>query len=320
MCHELSYRPNAIITIHNDAEKIWIARKGNGVFYSHNGGVDWEWRSEGLTNLYVLTLEMAPDNPSVIFAGCYSNPSNPQPNVFKTTNGGLTWTPTPGYPPVNDVYDVETPGAPYDILLAGCNGGIYRSSDGGANWQLKYSGIVYDICRDPSNDGCFYAVLQIYDTGKVLKSTDYGNSWQEVILPSGEYPRKIAISPAPNWRIYVATDGAGVYWKGPEPDQWHLDGAERGIYDKLATTIAVDPHNADFIIYGTATAVYRNTHFPTNFWEFLSSGFRIIYPAAFTTSLPTGIYAKAVRPRVNTQNGASSHGISVYSSTDNGQN
>ncbi len=311
--------PIAVITDPDNAARVWIAREGYGVLYSSNAGATWEWRIEGLTNLNVATLEMAPDNPNVIFAGC-SYSGNPQPNVFKTTNGGLTWGATPSYPPSSSVYDIETPGAPYDILLAGCYGGIYRSTDGGNSWLLKYSGIGWDIARDPINDGHFYAAVAISGEGRVLRSTDFGNSWQEVFtLPAGEVPKKIAISPEPNWRIYVATENAGIYWKGPDPDVWHLDDSNRGIYDKLATSIAVDPNNPNFLVFSTATALYRHTNFPTNSWEFLTSGFRAIHPSALSTSLPVGIFAKAVRPGVNPGGGSSSHGISVYHSTDNGQ-
>lgn len=205
-------KPIAVITDPDNAARVWIAREGYGVLYSNNEGGTWEWRIEGLTNLNVLTLEMAPDNPGVIFAGCEGTP-----NVFITINGGIQWTALSS-PPTGSVYDIETPGSPYDILLVACDGGIYRSVDGGASWQLKYAGIAYDICRDPSNPGYFYAAVVAYDEGKVLQSANFGDSWTEVfVLPAGQYPRKITCSPVPNWRIFVATENAGVYWKDPDP-------------------------------------------------------------------------------------------------------
>lgn len=304
---------NAIITKPDDAEEVWIGRydvttnTGYGVSYSTDGGVNWVQRNP--PNLMVLTLEMAPDNYDVIFAGC-----NSTPNVFKTLDGGIQWT-TLSSPTSGSVYDIETAPVPYDnILLAACDNGISKSTDYGNTWELKYSAVAWDIARDPSNDGHFYAAVVVFSQGKILKSTNYGDLWEvDYVLPANQYPKKIAINPSP-WRIFVATENAGVYWKNTTTP-WQLDGSTRGIYDKLATSIAVDVTTPNILLYGTATALYRNTDFPTNSWELSVSGMRTIYPAAFSPSLPDAIFAKAVRPWVDPISGSTATaGISLYKS------
>ncbi len=309
-----SAKPIAIITDPDNAAHVWIARKDYGVFYSGNEGADWEWRGDGLTNLNIITLEMASDNPGVIFAGCEG-----ASNMFKTTNGGVTWIATQNFPPTSNVYDIETPGAPYDILLAGCYNGVYRSTDGGNNWLLKYSGKAWDIGRDPSNDGHFYAAVIISDQGKVLRSTDFGNSWQEVLsLPAGQHTKKIAISPEPNWRIFVATENAGVYWKGPDPDPWHLSGPAEGLYDKLANSISLDIRSANFMVYASKTNVYTSVDFG-NSWTPAVSGMRKTHPTSFSPSLPNAIYARGVHLAANPAGFSDNNVVKVCKSTNEGQ-
>ena len=302
--------PIAVVADPNNAARVWIARNGQGVFYSYNEGLNWAQRIIGLTNLNVITLEMAPDDPDVIFAGCsYS------PNVFKTMNGGDQWVELSS--PSSQVLDIETPGSPYQVLLAATDNGIYKSTTSGSSWSQTWNDPASDIARDPNQAGVFYAAIYTANP-KVLKSTDYGDSWTEIPPPLNGFkgpPRKVAVSPSS--RIYVATENAGVYWKGPDPDPWHLAGPAEGLYDKLATGIAVDgnPSAPGFLVYSTLTYVYRSTDYGAS-WGSSVNGMRRVNPGSFSPSLPGAIFGKGFRPDVAPS--YPGYAVTVFRSTDGG--
>jgi len=266
-------QPIAIVTDPNDAAHVWIARPGQGVFYSSNQGANWEQRIIGLTNLNLITLEMAPDDPNVIFAGCRPGGSS---NVFKTTDGGATGWSALGEITGQEVHDIETPGAGSNVLLAACGGGIYKSTTSGSSWSQTWNDPARDIARDPSQSGVFYAAAG----NKVLRTTDDGDIWVEILDLSAydQTPRKVVVSLNPTWRVFVATEKAGVYWKGPDPDPWHLSGPAQGLYDKLASGIAVDrnPGAPGFLAYSTLTHVYRSTDYGAS-WGKSVNGMRRVH-------------------------------------------
>ena len=308
-------QPIAIITDPNNAAHVWIARTGQGVFYSENEGLSWEQRIIGLTNLNLLTLEMAPDDPDVIFAGCRPSGSS---NVFKTTDGGATGWLALGEITGQEVHDIETLGAGSNVLLAACGGGIYKSVDGGQSWQLKYAGEAEDIARNPNVTGVFYAVLAGAN-GVVLETTDDGESWISMGL-TGKWFKKVAVSRS-SW-IFVAAEGnfafeGGLWWKDPVSG-WHKVTSDEGIYDPLGISVLADlnPASPDFVLYSTRTGLYRSADRGAS-WGQSVSGMRLTHPASFSSSQPGGIFAKAIRFAMAPWVGTDSAMV-VYQSTNNG--
>ena len=76
----------------------------------------------------------------------------------------------------------------------------------------------------------------------------------------------------------MATENAGVYWKDPPEPSWHLAGPAEGLYDKLATGIAVDrnPSAPGFLVYSTLTYVYRSTDYGAS-WGSSVNGMRTVH-------------------------------------------
>ncbi|NIJ45905.1 photosystem II stability/assembly factor-like uncharacterized protein [Wenyingzhuangia heitensis] len=126
--------------------------------------------------------------------------ANSQGKIWKTTNGGSSWTLVNNG--INSNAEVETILVdPIDanIVYAGTNYGFYKSIDGGANWVLKQNGMNHNVIRsftlyhNPSltgDDVVLYVVNNITwkadgntvtnDKGGVFKSTDKGETWVNI--------------------------------------------------------------------------------------------------------------------------------------------
>ena len=125
---------------------------GNGVYKSTNGGANWSLSSTGLptvagpgtSNWDVLALAINPANPQNLFAGTVNFSVQPLVgHVFKTINGGVTWTNASAGIAGEDVRALLfDPGDPSgDTIYAGTGGtsagpgGVFRSRDGGTTWN-----------------------------------------------------------------------------------------------------------------------------------------------------------------------------------------
>lgn len=135
----------------------------NGVYKTTNGGATWKAAGMGGTFSQVDILGIDPQHTSTVYAraityipgtaGCCGW-------LFKTTNGGDSWTAAnaglPNYVTALAI-DPRNPGT----LYAGTRSGIYRSVDGGGNWVAVNDGLtnlsVMSLAIDPQNSSTIYA-------------------------------------------------------------------------------------------------------------------------------------------------------------------
>ncbi len=294
--HDKSPNPIAIVCDPNSAQNVWIARHqiyGNpGVFYSSNEGSDWESRSFGITNFNILTLEMAPDNPQHLFLGCSYAPFNPQPTVFVTTNGGITWNPIFNIPDVN-VFDIETPSSISGVILIATSNGIYKTIDNGTTWYQTYTYSTKDLKINPLNSDEIYACVNEIGFYSIIKSNDAGETWQNVLnLPYYHNPTSIEITT--DGKIYVSIwnsniENNTVLYRSTNGIDWETIGSYNGLFDHGANIIKSDPQNPNFLVLGCNTSVYIS-YDGGNTWIQRDKGFREKYHADFSLSLPDGIY------------------------------
>jgi autotransporter-associated beta strand protein len=98
-----SGRINAIAVDPNDANTIFVAASGGGVWKTVNGGATWQplldsipALSLGFQTMVVSSIAIAPTNSNVIYIGTgedhNANDSYPGHGLYRSTDGGLTWT------------------------------------------------------------------------------------------------------------------------------------------------------------------------------------------------------------------------------------
>lgn len=121
-----------------------------GIFVSNNRGLRWE-RIEGLPNLIISTMDQGPNGTIYVGTGSRFEGSSPMPGtgIYKSTDG-VNYEVLSSTIPVS--YTFPTNNNPWayvnrlavdptddDIVYAGTNQGLFRTSDGGDSWTHVFS-------------------------------------------------------------------------------------------------------------------------------------------------------------------------------------
>jgi hypothetical protein len=155
---------------------------------------------------------VAATDPNVIYVGCLGG------NFGRSTDGGLSFG-WPGTVPSSPVEVLaERPGASGATFYAGTQGGVYKSTDGGASWgQPALQFDVKDLVVDPQHpDNIWVAASDANGLDHVYASFDNAVSWAEMSegLPAGARTNglclKAGATPQAPCSLYIATS-VGVY-------------------------------------------------------------------------------------------------------------
>ena len=179
---------------------------GTGMFKSTNGGQSWMFA--GLSNTYCFgNIAINPLNTQIVYAAALGSlrRKNTERGIYKSTNGGITWSHSLYLSDSVGAIDVAIDRLNPDRVFAamwerqrredyikygGPMSGLYRTTNGGASWNLLSGGfpandatlgrISIDISY--SNPQIIYA-LTAFTNGNsrgLYKSTDGGNSWTHI--------------------------------------------------------------------------------------------------------------------------------------------
>lgn len=189
---------------------------------STDAGMGWTRHELTSTQGYVYAFAIHPTNSNIVFAGgyYYDNANSRYGKIFKSTDGGNSWTDvSSGISQTNNyVYSLAIDPASPDQIYAGCRQGIFKSTTGGSSWTNINNGVRYacSILFSKELPGTIYAATQ-YDG--VYFSSDNGKSWSpmnEGLTTTRMYCMDLDYSTN---TILVGTDGDGVFRKGCSPPQ-----------------------------------------------------------------------------------------------------
>jgi photosystem II stability/assembly factor-like uncharacterized protein len=247
----------------------YYAAVGSGSLWKTvNGGLTWTSIFENQTSLGIGDFALAPSDPNVIWVGGgvdLKKPRNftmPGTGVFRSRDGGATWTNT-GLPDSHHIGKIAVHPTNPDFVFAAVlghfwtpntNRGLYRTIDGGERWErvlfVDEKTGANDVVIAPSDPRVVYASTwedypDIFGPGSgVYKSTDGGATWARLRngLPDG--PRTGRIGLAVSWtnpdkayalidnlnkdknmatELYRTTDG-GATWTRTHKDDLKLSG------------------------------------------------------------------------------------------------
>jgi len=238
--------PNTIYVGSGEADMRDDIIHGNGLYKSTDAGASWKFIGLADTR-QIGKIVVDPQNPNRVFVAAlgHAYAANTERGVFRSDDGGATWNKVLYKNADTGAIDLAMDPSNHDILYAsmwqtrrppwsvyppsnGPGSGLYKSTDGGANWHPLTSGLPVTnlghigIAIARSNPQRVYVIVDA-DKGGLYRSDDGGATWK-------------------------LQDGDHRMWG-------------RGWYFEKAT---VDPKNAD-TVYVSNTAFYRSTNGGTDF-------------------------------------------------------
>ena len=241
-----------------DSNTFYFGACAGGVWKTTDAGLYWECISDGYFQTSSMgALAVSESDPNVIYAGTGESTTrsniSPGDGIYKSTNAGRTWQ----HMGLSDSRHIgkiaihpQNPDIVYVAALGHAHGpneerGVFRSFDGGQNWQrVLYksdkAGAV-DIKLDPQNPRILFAsIWQMHrsfwdissggeDCG-LYRSQDGGDTWEDLSgqngLPDGLLGKiGIAISPVQKgrvWALVETTSNPGLYRSDNYGEKWEL--------------------------------------------------------------------------------------------------
>ena len=186
------------------------ATTGDGVYKSVDAGKTW--KNVGLRDSRAIgKLIIDPHDPDTVFVAALGHPYGPNPErgIFRTTDGGKTWTKvlyvdenTGGIDVAFDPHNSHILFAamwqvrrqPWTLSSGGPGSGLYRSADGGTTWKKldgeglpegPYGRIGVAVA---ANSERIWALIEAR-SGGLYRSDDGGDKW-ELINPDHRFTQR----------------------------------------------------------------------------------------------------------------------------------
>ena len=176
------------------------------------GPTDWNattaW-SPGVGRITGVAVEAANNNHMIVGAETGG--------VWRTTDGGATWTPLSDFFANMYVYSVTIDPQTPTTYYFGSNGGrIYKSTDSGATWTLLAdigNSLVNKVLINPSNSDIMFACSQ---NNGIFRSVDGGANWTQPITDIRGYdvefkPGDLNTVYASGLGFHKSTDGGASF-------------------------------------------------------------------------------------------------------------
>ena len=282
-------RTREVVVMPNDPTgNTWlIGTVGGGVWKTTDAGVTWENLTDDIPLLATSFLSVSASNPDVIYIGI-GEPHAHAFNllglgVFKSMDGGSTWTRTPGSEYFGQVARMASDPNDENVVVVATNSGLRRTTDGGQTWaNVSPFGTGTHFFQDLKVFEGDFNIQYTFNTtnNNSYKSTDGGATWTNqgrfpTIIGAHVRRAELAISRTNPERIYASVDADDIStdYEDEFKDQiavstdggesWtYLTEQDEGLSDFLggqgdySNAIMVHPFN-DNIVYVAGTQMYR---------------------------------------------------------------
>jgi photosystem II stability/assembly factor-like uncharacterized protein len=272
-----------------DRSTWYIAVGSGGVWKTTNRGTTWASVFDGQGSYSIGSITVDPNNHNTVWVGTGENISGRHvgygDGVYKSLDGGATWK-NMGLKNSEHIGMIAIDPRDSDIVYVAAQGplwsgggdrGLFKTTDGGINWELVLSGGEFtganEVHLDPRNPDVLFAVKHqrlrnvaaLMNGGPesgIYKSTDGGRTWRELTtgLPEEDMGKiGLAISPIDPEVVYATIEldrRTGGFWRSEDGgESWekrseHVSGGTGPHYYQ---EIFASPHQFDRIYQMDAT-------------------------------------------------------------------
>lgn len=288
-------RVTTVAGVASEKATFYMGATGGGVWKTEDFGASWYNVSDGFFSTPSIgAIRVAPSDAKTVYVGTGSDGIRSNvitgKGVYKSTDAGKSWTHI-GLEKTGQIGAVEVhPGDPNVVYVAAIGQafnanterGVYRTKDGGQNWEKVLfvsdtTGAV-DLELHPTNPDIIYAcmwrgerkpwtVISGGKEGGVYKSTDGGDTWNKLGngLPNGLFGKSdLAVSAAAPDRVYVLIEApvgeGGVYRSDDAGASWKLISTKKELLDRpfYYCNLDVSPQDPN-TLYASATGFWKST-------------------------------------------------------------
>lgn len=297
-----SYSIGCISIDPNNTNVVWVGSGennsqrsvsyGDGVYKSMDGGKSW--KNVGLKNSeHIGKIIIDPNNSNIVWVAAQGPlwKAGGDRGLYKTTDGGKNWEKSLEISENTGVSDIAFDPRNSNVIYAtsyqrrrhvwtlingGPEGAIYKSVDGGKNWEKLTNGLPSgDIGRigivvSNVNPDYVYAIIEATgDNGGFFRSTDRGASWEKrsgLVSSSPQYYQELIASPKDKDIVFSLSTYT----------QYTLDGGktfntlsfkEKHVDDHA---LWINPNNPDNMMMGCDGGLYETYDGAKN-WRFFEN-------------------------------------------------
>ena len=208
---------------------VYAPNPDRGVYRSRDGGATWQRVLFKNNDVGAIDLAFDPTDSKIVYATLwnvrrppwfiYAPANGPGAGIFKSVDGGTTWTEISEGIPLEGRGHIGIAVAPTNrnrvyAVVDAKEGGVFSSNDGGTTWtRLSSDKRLWDrgwyfekVTVDPKNADLVYVM-----NTSTYRSTDAGKTWTPIKgAPGGDDYHQLWINPDDPKRMVLASDQGAI--------------------------------------------------------------------------------------------------------------
>ncbi len=287
-------RADGVTGVPGSDKSYYFASTGGGVWKTLDAGKTWKSVSDGFFGGSIGAVSVSESDTCVVYAGGGEKTVRGNVSfgygVWKSADAGKTWD-RAGLDKSRFVSRLRIhptdPNTLYaailgDIFKPDTNRGVFKTTDGGKNWEKvlfasDVAGAV-DLVMDPKNPEILYATTwdlkrtpYSLESGgpssKMYKTSDGGKTWEDLTTKEG-FPKGllgimgIAVSPLNSNRLYaiIENENGGVYTSTNAGETWIKTNEDRSLRQRAwyYSRIYADTENEE-TVYVLNVSYHKST-------------------------------------------------------------
>ena len=256
---------------------IYIGSPNGGIWRSKNNGNSWILLNEAalFSGVSGIAIDYNDSNIIYVSTGDEDGGNSATTGVWKTINGGNTWTQTSyPYTSTSKLGEILINPLNSNSLWVVGSSGVYKSTDAGLTWTRNYTTLCKEIRIKPNDTSVLFAVSGSGTTRDIVKSTDGGETFTSIQSYTNAGRTAIAVTPANAEYLYVLVSDndnsfKGIYKSINSGETFTTQNTTSDVYDggtqaSYDLAITVSDVNAEVVFTGCLN-VWKSTNGGTNF-------------------------------------------------------